>query len=154
MVHLGTGKVRAWLMWAAVTMATMWVMTTKRWYWRTVLAGLITAVAAIGALATLDLLGVWNGIPWMPETTLGIEVVGGAAGALIIPTVLAFTWGRFYPAGIIVGVALAFLLHVTVVIAAIYGLYWVVERVVSGPKKHDVYTKMGSKAGKLPKSAR
>src|SRR5699024_5247081 len=58
MEYLGTGKVRAWLMWAAVTMATMWRMPTQRWYWRTVLVGLLAAVALIGGLATADLLGV------------------------------------------------------------------------------------------------
>ena len=120
------------MMWAAVTTATMWIMPTHRWYWRTVLVGLIAAVALIGTLATADLAGVWDILPWMPENSLGLELVGGAAGALVIPSLLALSWGRFAGAGIIVGVALAFLLHVTVAIAAVYALYWVVEKVVSG----------------------
>lgn len=134
MQHLGTGKVRSWLMWAAVTMATMWVMPSARWYWRTVLVGLIAAVTLIGALATVDLLGVRDIVPWMPEGSLGLELIGGAAGAIVIPTLLALTWRRFATAGIIVGVALAFLLHVTIVIAAIYAVYWIVERIISGPQ--------------------
>ncbi len=133
MQHLGTGKVRAWLMWAAVTMATMWVMPTQRWYWRTVLIGLLAAVALIGGLATMDLLGVWDILPWIPEGPVGLELVGGAAGAVIIPALLAVTWRKFAAAGVIVGIALAFLLHVTLVIAGIYSLYRVVERIVSGP---------------------
>jgi len=132
MEHLGTGKVRSWLMWAAVTMATMWRMPTQRWYWRSVLIGLLAAVAMIGGLATADLLGVWDVVPWIPESSLGLELVGGAAGAFVIPALLALSWRRFAGAGIIVGVALAFLLHVTAVIAMIYALYWVVERIVSG----------------------
>lgn len=135
MQHLGTGVVRAWLMWAAVTMATMWVMPTERWYWRTVLIGLLAAVVGIGALATGDMLGLWSIVPWMPEGRLGLELVGGAIGAIFIPGLLALTWRRFAPAGMIVGIALAFLLHVTIVIAGIYALYWVVERLVSGPKR-------------------
>lgn len=131
LAHLGTGRVRSWLMWAAVTTATMWQMPTHRWYWRTVLVGLIVAVILIGALATADLLGFWNAVPWIPEGAFGLELIGGAAGALIIPSLLALSWGRFAGAGIIVGVALAFLLHVTVVIAAIYALYWAVEELVS-----------------------
>lgn len=135
MEYLGTGKVRSWLMWAAVTMATMWVMPTRRWYWRTVLVGLLGAVAIIGTLATIDLLGGWDVAPWIPESGLGLQLIGGAIGALLIPSLLALTWRRFAPAGIIVGVALAFLLHVTVLIAGIYALYWLVERCVSGPRK-------------------
>jgi len=130
--YLGTGKMRSWLMWAAVTMATMWQMPTQRWYWRSVLIGLFAAVALIGGLATADLLGVWDVVPWIPEGSLGLELIGGAAGAFMIPALLALSWRRFTGAGIIVGVALAFLLHVTIVIVAIYALYWVVERIVSG----------------------
>lgn len=133
--HLGTGVVRSWLMWAAVTMATMWVMPTARWYWRTVLIGLLVGIVGIGMLATGDILGLWSIVPWMPEGRLGLELIGGAIGAVLIPAVLALTWRRFVPAGMIVGIALAFLLHVTIVIAGIYGLYWVVERFVSGPKR-------------------
>lgn len=140
MAYLGTGRVRSWLMWAAVTMATMWVMPTRRWYWRTVLIGLLAAVAAIGTLATIDLLGIWNAVPWMPSESLVGELLGGAAGAIVIPSLLALSWGRFAGAGIIVGVALALLLHVTVVIAVIYGLYAVIERIASGPKRAAVYT--------------
>lgn len=138
--HLGTGKVRSWLMWSAVTMATMWVMPTARWYWRAVLVGLIAAVAVIGGLATIDLLGIRDIVPWIPESSLGLELIGGAAGAIAIPTLLALTWRRFAAAGIIVGVALAFLLHVTIVIAAIYAVYWVVERVISGSQTEGLYT--------------
>src|SRR5699024_10575239 len=60
------------------------------------------------------------------------ELVGGAVGAVVVPAVLALSWGRFAPAGIITGVALAFLVHVTLAIAAIYTLYWLLERAVSG----------------------
>lgn len=148
MAYLGTGTVRAWLMWAAVTMATMWEMPARRWYWRAVLVGLLGAVAAVGVLATLDLLGVWDVVPWMPEASIGLELIGGAAGALVIPSLLALTWGRFARAGIIVGVALAFLLHVTAVIVVIYGLYWVLERLVSGRPTQGVYTNATRQAGK------
>lgn len=131
---LGTGRIRAWLMWAAVTMATMWDTGRPRWYWRGAVIGLIGVVTVLGILATLDLFDVWNHLPWMGERSLAAELVGGAVGALVIPAVLALTWGRFAPAGIITGVALAFLVHVTLAIAAIYTLYWLLERAVSGPQ--------------------
>lgn len=131
---LGTGIIRAWLMWAAVSMATMWDTQRPRWYWRGAVVGLIAVVTVLGILATLDLFDVWNLLPWMGERTLGAELLGGALGAVLIPSLLACAWGRtFAPAGIITGVALAFLVHVTLAIALLSGLYWLLERVVSGP---------------------
>lgn len=129
---LGTGVIRCWLMWAAVTMATMWEAPRGRGRRRAAVLGLIGAVAVLGALATGDLFGVGPGVVWMAGP-LPLRLLGGAAGALVIPSLLALTWGRFAGAGIITGVALAFLLHVTIVIAALYGLYRVAERIVSGP---------------------
>lgn len=131
---LGTGVIRTWLMWSAVTMATMWEAKRPRWYWRGAVVGLIAVVTVLGILATLDLFDVWNLLPWMGERSLGAELLGGALGALVIPALLACSWGRtFAPAGIITGVALAFLVHVTLAIALVYTLYWVIERAVSGP---------------------
>lgn len=134
MGDLDTGTIRSWLMWAAVTMATMWEGQRPRWYWRGAVVMLIGVVTVLGILATLDLLGVWNQLPWMGERTVGAELLGGALGALVIPALLALTWGRFAPAGIITGVALAFLVHVTLAIALVYTLYWLLERAVSGPR--------------------
>lgn len=134
MIDLDTGRIRSWLMWAAVTMATMWDSRGLRWYWRGAVIGLVGVVTVLGILATLDLFDVWNHLPWMGERSFGAELVGGAVGALVVPAALALTWGRFAPAGIITGVALAFLVHVTLAIAVIYTLYWLLERVVSGPQ--------------------
>lgn len=131
---LGTGTIRTWLMWAAVSMATMWDAKRPRWYWRGAVVGLIAVVTVLGILATLDLFDVWNLLPWMGERSLGAELLGGALGALVVPTLLALSWGRtFAPAGIITAVALAFLVHVTLAIALVYTLYWLLERAVSGP---------------------
>lgn len=129
---LGTGAIRCWLMWAAVTMATMWERPRARWYSRGVVVALVAAVTVLGTLATGDLIGVGPGVPWMAGS-VGMRLLGGAAGALVIPAVLALSWGRFAPAGVITGIALAFLLHVTVLIALLYALYWLAERIVSGP---------------------
>lgn len=132
MIELGTGRVRAWLMWSAVTLGSMW-----HGGWRVRLIGLLAVVAVLGVLATLDLLDVWNVLPWMGERPWPVELAGGAVGALVIPTVLALSWGRLAPAGIIAGVALAFLLHVTVVILLLYAAYRLLERIVSGPADDD-----------------
>jgi hypothetical protein len=137
MIELGTGRVRAWLMWAAVTLGTMW--HSRSLAQRALLVGLLGVVTVLGLVATLDLLDVWDVLPWMGERSLGAELVGGALAALVIPAVLvlALSWGRLAPAGVIAAVALAFLLHVTLVIVLLYAAYRGLERVVSGPATPD-----------------
>lgn len=130
-IDLGTGRVRGWLMWAAVTLGTMW--NSGSLWSRVRLVGLLGIVVVLGVLATFDLVDVWDVLPWMAERSLGGELLGGALGALIIPSVLALTWGRLAPAGIIASVALALLLHVTLVIGLLSLGYQVLERLVSGP---------------------
>lgn len=134
MAGLGVGKVRRWIMWAAVTLATAWKALRPAAWWRSLVAGTIGVVTVLGVLATLDLLDLWDGLPWMGPRAWWAEVAGGAAFALVIPLALAALWGRLWPAGAITGVALAFLLHVTAAIAVLYGLYSAVEALVSGPE--------------------
>lgn len=131
MIALGTGRVRAWLMWSAATLGTMW--QSRSVLRRALLVGLLGTVAVLGVVATLDLVDVWDVLPWMGDRPLRAELVGGALGALVIPSVLALSWGREAPAGVIASVALAFLLHVTAVIVLLYAGYRVLERLVSGP---------------------
>ena len=133
MEELGTGRVRSWLMWSAATVGTLW--TGRRVRDRAALVVLLAAVTLLGTAATLDLLDLWNHLPWMGRAPLWRELVGGATAAVVIPAVLALTWGRRWAAGTIIGVALAFLLHVTVAVALVTGLYLVLERLVSGPRR-------------------
>ncbi|MEE6271789.1 DUF1353 domain-containing protein [Georgenia wangjunii] len=133
MAELGTGRVRSWLMWSAVTMGSMWV--GRRLVDRLALVLLLGAVVALGTVATLDLVDVLDVLPWMGRASLGRELVGGAVAAAVIPAVLALLWGRRWVAGAVVGVALAFLLHVTAAIALVTGLYLLLERLVSGPRR-------------------
>lgn len=137
MIGLGTGRVRAWLMWSAVTLSTMW--HSRRLWTRIVLVGLLAVIAVLGVLTTLDFFDVVNVVPWMggPETPWWRKILTGAAGALLIPAVLSLSWGRNWRAGAIAGVALAFLLHVTAVLAVLLLLYQLVERIVSGPTDRD-----------------
>ncbi len=135
MIGLGTGRVRAWLMWAAVSLSTMW--HSGRAWTRIALVGVLGLVGLVGALATLDLLDVWDGLPWMGDLPWWRELLQGAAGAILIPAVLAVTWGRLWPAGVITGIALALLLHVTTALALLVLAYRVLERIVSGPATED-----------------
>ncbi|UFU01677.1 DUF1353 domain-containing protein [Ruania suaedae] len=131
--ELGTPVLRSWLMWAAVSIATMWTMPQRRWRWRGAVVLLIGMVTAVGLVATGDLFDLWSVLPWMGERSLAAELAAGAAAAVVVPSVLALSWGRFARAGIITGVALAFLVHVTLAIVALFGLYRLAERLVSGP---------------------
>jgi hypothetical protein len=129
MIGLGTGTVRAWLMWTAVSLATM----TRRRRYRAQMLATLTLIGLLGVLATLDLFDVWDVLPWMGRRPAGTELALGGAGAVLIPGVAALTWGRYWVAGMIAGTALALLLHVTLALAVVYSIYVVVERVVSGP---------------------
>jgi hypothetical protein len=132
MIGLGTGTVRAWLMWTAVTLATITHGPLARRYRVPVLATL-ALIVLLGGVATLDLFDVWNVLPWMGRRPLGAELALGALAAVLIPAVAALTWGRYWSAGMISGIALALMLHVTIALAAVYAVYTLVERVVSGP---------------------
>lgn len=137
MIGLGTGRVRAWLMWAAVTLSTMW--HSGRTWTRAVLVGLLGTVTVLGVLATLDFFDVIDWVPWMggEGTDWWWKLLTGAAGAVLIPLGLSVSWGKLWRAGAITGVALAFLLHVTVALAMLVGAYQVVERLISGPANQD-----------------
>lgn len=135
MADTGTGVVRRWLVWSAVATATMvlgrgtrW-SARERWWFRGVAIGTLLAIGVLGVLATLDLLDV-SGAPrlwWMGDRPLGTEVLGGLAGAVVFPAVLALLWGPFRVAGWVMGIGLAVLLHVTAGVLLVSGLYWAVE---------------------------
>lgn len=138
MADTGTGVVRRWSAWSAVTVATLILGRDLPWAaavtWRYRLAVAVTAltVPVLGYSATADLLDVsWPGaveLPWMGDRPWAAELGGGFAGAVAIPLALGLLWGRFRVAGAVLGVLLALLIHVTVALAVIAGLYVVVER--------------------------
>lgn len=132
MADTGTGIVRRWLMWAAVTLTMMVTGDSRwsgveRWRWRVTAIGTLAVLAALGLWTTADLVDVLGGVPWMGEGSLWSRLVAGAAGAVTIPLVVAQTWGRFRAAGMIAGTALALLLHVTLAVAALTAVYRATE---------------------------
>lgn len=140
MADTGTRLVRRWLMWSAVTVYTMvtgegtgW-SRAERLRWRLTALGTIGVVVLLGVLATLDLADVWNVVPWIAEGDWVRELVTGAAGAVVIPFVLGLAWGRFRIAGVVLGISLALLLHVTVAILLVTGLYQGAERLALRPR--------------------
>lgn len=137
----GTGLIRRWLIWSAVTAATMlsgagtgW-SASRTWRYRASVALTVVVVAVLGVLATLDLFDAAAGplpsLPWMGDRSWPVELAGGLAGAIVVPLVLALAWGRFRIAGAVIGVALAVMLHVTVVLIGLTLLYQGLERLVA-----------------------
>jgi hypothetical protein len=141
MGDLGTGVVRRWLVWTAVSMPTVLfgrVGNSRSWafYHASVAWITILAIVGCGIFATVDVLDdfvprlqkfPWE-LPWMRGGRFSADVWRGAAGAVFIPAALSAFWLRFWRAGIIAGIALAVLLHVTVavlVLTVVYlGLEW------------------------------
>ena len=98
--------------------------------------GSLLLVAALGIAATLDLFDVVAWLPWMgADRGFVLELVGGLAGAIVVPLLLGLTWGRFAIAGAVTGIALAVLLHVTALLLAVTALYQ--ARRAGGPAYAD-----------------
>jgi hypothetical protein len=120
---LGISRARAWLMWTAVTLATIQAEArggpvTARWR-RNVMVGTLCVVAILGCVATLDLFDVIEVLPWMGAAPWQAELAAGAVAAAVVPAALSILWGRLWPAGCIAGTALAWLLHVSALVVAL-----------------------------------
>jgi hypothetical protein len=138
MADLGTSVARRWLIWAAVTLATIWAgawtkvhpapkdnpnakpvvvpQKLKNSYYRVAAFGSLAAIGVLGIIATLDWFDKWNVLFWMDDRAWYLETLYGAAGAIVIPLILSLFWLQLWKAGVIAGIALAFLLHVTIVV--------------------------------------
>ena len=129
---------RRWLMWTAVTTGTFWEREpsptggpgTVDWRRRFAGAATIGVVLVLGAMATVDLLDWREWVWWMPEGPWYQEVAGGALGAVVVPGMLSLLWWPQARAGFIAGVALAFLLHVTVALFVVSSAYLAAENAV------------------------
>ncbi len=154
MQDTGVGLIRRWLVWAAVANASLcsgarpaWA-AWKKWWFRGVALLSVGLVAYLGLAATLDvvnaaslpkglgwLLGwpLMGDLPWIDDDAAFWKATGqGLAAAIVFPLGLACLWGRYYRAGAVAGVALATLIHATVVVVAVAGIYqgaeWVAHR--------------------------
>lgn len=138
MADTGTGVIRRWIVWTAVTVATIFVGREVPWSlakhasYRVAAAVTIVTILYVGYCATSDLFDrSWPAavdVPWMGERSWWAEVLGGLSGAIVLPLALSLLWGRLRMAGAIAGVMLAVLLHVTVGLAVIGASYLALER--------------------------
>jgi len=137
MADTGTPLVRRWLVWAAVTTNTLWLgrdngwTPAQRWRYRLAVLGTLGVIAVLGVLSTLDLFDVIDVVPWMGHGSFLVELARGAAVAIVLPALLGLLWGRFRIAGWIMCIGLALLLHVTIALVALTGLYWLIEKVAA-----------------------
>jgi hypothetical protein len=147
MADTGTGLVRRWLVWTAVTLATMWSQDATaasrlgRAYYRWIMVASLFAVVWLGYVATADLFDRsddwWLAyeLSWMGDRSFGVELLTGVAAAIVIPAVLGVLWGRFRAAGWIAGIGVAVLVHVTVGMLAVTALYvtleWIAARLTA-----------------------
>jgi len=138
MADTGTGVIRRWIVWAAVTVATIFVgrdvswSRARHWSYRIAAGATIATILYLGYSSTSDLFDrSWFlavDVPWMGDRGWWAEVAGGLAAAIVVPLALSLLWGRLRMAGAIAGVMLAVLLHVTVGLAVIGATYIGLER--------------------------
>jgi hypothetical protein len=127
---LGTGLIRRWLVWTAVAIASAWDVPDRRrrWWWRAVIVATAALIVVLGGLATVDLFDCRDALPWMGDRPLAREVLFGGAMALAVPIVVGVAlWHPIRRAGVIAGVALALLLHVTLALVVLYSVYSLLE---------------------------
>jgi len=134
MRELGTPRIRRWLIWTGAELGTVWASRRHRGWWRFLIVFSVVAVVALGGLATLDLFDVWNVLPWMGDRSWWVELLAGAAAAVAVPAVLSVLWRRFWRTAVIAGIGMALLLHATLAVIIISGIYWVLEKLVSWPE--------------------
>lgn len=138
MADTGTGVIRRWIVWTAVTVATIFVgrevawTPARHWSYRVAAGVTIVTILYLGYSSTSDLFDrSWVGavqVPWMGDRPWWAELAGGLSGAIVLPLALSLLWGRLRMAGAIAGVMLAVLLHVTVGLAVIAATYLALER--------------------------
>lgn len=120
---LGVGFVRRWLAWTGAFVATAASAMKPRWWWWFVLLASFGTVFVLGVLATIDVFDWWNPLPWMGERDTATEMLFGFGGGIVIPLALSVLWWKRWRAGAIGGVALALLIHVTVLMFLAWVIY-------------------------------
>ena len=146
MKALGTSGIRRWIVWTAVAVASAWSHPAllRRWLWRLVIAVTVLAIVVLGGLATVDYFDCREALPWMGQLPWWRELLQGGAMAIAIPVVIALVlwWGQ-RRAGMILGVALAFFLHVTLALGLVLSLYTLAENVVRPRSARQVAIAIG-----------
>jgi len=163
MIATGTPTIRAWLVWAAVTAATIFHGRSGqqvdwrpllRWYYFSALCVTAGLIVVLGLWSALDVFGVQTlgagenavrvpDVPWISDGPW-LGFLGGFAGSVVIPLALGTLWGKFRAAGWILGPIAAILLLAVVPILFLGGLYVAAETLY---RSHRVLARSGAVAG-------
>ena len=149
MRYLEVPALRRWMMWAAVSLATLMTPGEGRrhWYWRVLIPVVVTALLVVGVVSVLDLVDLhrvrvplvgWlvpTELPWMGERAALAELWRGLAAAAIAAAVSSVLWWRRWRVGltaVLVVIPFAFPL---VVASLAYLGYYAVELALYGALK-------------------
>lgn len=169
MADLGTGFWRRWLMWAAVSLATVkagvssvsppgetsgagetyplqaYGGASRDRYYRSAVFGTLALIFALGVLATLDIWDIWNILPWMGSEGFWREFGLGLVFAFIIPVLLAPLWARLWIAGLFAGWAFAVLFWVTLLLALLTLGFQLLEILSRLARPHRLLERVGAR---------
>jgi len=109
MQHLSVPLLRRWMMWSAVSLATLFTPSAPHepsrwhWYWRVLIPIVVAALLVIGFVSVLDVLDVpFVRLPWMgdhrPWTS---ELLNGLGVAVLAAIVVPIPWGRRWRVGLV-----------------------------------------------------
>jgi hypothetical protein len=118
-----------WIIWAATAIATLWAEPRdgRTIRWRITILLTLGAIAVLGALATVDVIDVWNVLPWMGDDPWWREIGLGAVVAVVVPFIAGIFWLRMFRVAVIAGIGLAFLLHVTLAVVLVSSIYMLAD---------------------------
>lgn len=129
MVHLEVPLLRRWLMWAAVSLATLW--SSGRWWWRFLIVVTIAVLGVGAVLGSLDLYDIVDvELPGMPQDGMLVAALWLLAVSLAAALVTAVVWFPRSRLGLVVGLGLVLLGFPLFVCGIAYLGYNLVEYVV------------------------
>lgn len=153
MADLDTPLLRRWIVWTAVTLATL--KTVRPWPLRVVMYAALGVVAVLGYIATLDLFDQVQLLCWMGDRPWNRELIYGVGMAVAVPFAVCLPWliARLYRAGWIAGLAIAVLFHVMLAVVAVSTAFqlgeWVAQRVTHQGRPVRVRLALAALAGMI-----
>ncbi len=136
MGELGVPVVRRWLMWAAVTVATLWSERgAARWYWRVLIALSAIAFFVLGLLQVLDLLDVKRApaLPWMGDRAVWEELALALLVTLLATALSSLLWLKRWGVGALLGPTVTLFATPVAAVVIVTGIYAAIELLISGP---------------------
>lgn len=131
--ELGVPFIRRWLMWAGASIPTV---AAKGLRWKLLIAAEVLLLGVLGVLGTLDLVdSPLVELPFTAQGSFAYELVMLFVLLLGLAVILAPLWLHSWLAGLIIGVAVAFLALPLASLLVTYCAYWVLESAISKPKE-------------------